>query len=331
MLKLNPRKILAFEIEDLWKLLTGQFILVMDDGEVITNYKEVLFSAYCWKIHRLYPNLPMLKRHLVSSVMNNNTINNNTHVALLSNIHKDLIEYYNIEDPMKIWELAQLYYQITNDLYNGLIIHISEYTTGMDILDFIEVFRHPDIQQANTEVKPEYSSIKNCYDKIIYTIMNSPDLRYNNLTHSVKSGLVRMNNLKQCIGPRGFLDDIDGTIFENPIMTGYLEGISNLLDSFMESRSASKALFFSKGQLEDTEYFARRLQLQTMVVSRVHIGDCGSTNYLHWTIRDKDLPLMTGVYYLDDETNSLKYIRKEDKHLVGKILKLRSPVAGCLQ
>ena len=99
MLKLNPRKINQHEPSDLWGLLTGKFILVMDDGEIETDYKKVLFSSYCWKVHRLYPKLPFLQKHLVTSVMKNGAIDNKTHVNLLSNIHKDLIEVYQIENP----------------------------------------------------------------------------------------------------------------------------------------------------------------------------------------------------------------------------------------
>lgn len=329
MLVLDPRKLMQFSPNELWSHLTGSFILRMDDGDIETNYKEVLFSRYCWEAHALYPKLPFYKRHLISSVMKHGAVDTKSHARLLSNIHKDILEVYDITDPMKIWELAKLYYKITNNIYNGMITNVSEYVTGMDILDFIEVYKEKDINEAVNNVKPDAKSIKSCYDKIIYSIYNSKEISNNVLVNSVKSGLVRMNNLKQVIGPRGYLDDISGDVFPNPVLSGFLEGLTTVHDSLVESRTASKNLFFSKADLEDAEYFARRLQLQTMVIERIHPGDCGSKSYLHWNIKENDLNLMTGVYYLDEETQTLKYIKDTDKHLVGKTLKIRSPVAGC--
>ena len=65
------------------------------------------------------------------------------------------------------------------------------------------------------------------------------------------------------------------------------------------------------------------------------MGDCGSKEYLYWTVRDKqyddegavvqksDLELLAGKYFLNSD-GGLTAIRKDDKHLLGHTLKLRS-------
>ena len=59
---IHARKLLGFTTSQLWDVLTGEFQLQFDDGEVIqTNDKETLYSSYVWDFHRLYPNTPLLK------------------------------------------------------------------------------------------------------------------------------------------------------------------------------------------------------------------------------------------------------------------------------
>jgi hypothetical protein len=39
--------------EELIERLSGSFILVFDDGELVTNYKETIYSSFIWDYHRL--------------------------------------------------------------------------------------------------------------------------------------------------------------------------------------------------------------------------------------------------------------------------------------
>lgn len=149
----------------------------------------------------------------------------------------------------------------------------------------------------------------------------------------VRSRLVNDMQILQCIGPRGFMTDIDSFEFRFPILRGYAEGIRSFQDSLIESRSAAKSLLFSKSPLQEAEYFSRRLQLMSQIVQNLHEGDCGSTEYLHWNVRDKqvidgitvfggDLKNLEGKHYVEDGV--LKTIMEGDKHLIGKSLLLRS-------
>ena len=49
MYRIRARKLLAFEPEQLWDHLIGEFTLIFDDGEELhTNYRETIYSAYYW-------------------------------------------------------------------------------------------------------------------------------------------------------------------------------------------------------------------------------------------------------------------------------------------
>lgn len=52
-----------FPPDELWKHITGEFIIVMDDCEFVTNHVETCYSNYVWEFHRRYPDTPFLKEH----------------------------------------------------------------------------------------------------------------------------------------------------------------------------------------------------------------------------------------------------------------------------
>ncbi len=147
--------------------------------------------------------------------------------------------------------------------------------------------------------------------------------------------------LLQCLTARGFLTDTDSTQYKTPILRGYADGLRLFYDSLIESRSAAKALIFSKKPLQDAEYFSRRLQLMDQIVRNLHHGDCGSKEYQSWHVQGPqfdekgkeifsgDLPRLAGKYYFDDESKSLKEIYVSDKHLIGEQLKLRTVLECC--
>jgi hypothetical protein len=151
--------------------------------------------------------------------------------------------------------------------------------------------------------------------------------------------MVNSNQVLQCIGPRGFVSEVDGAIMANPVDRSYTQGMRSLYNTIAESRTAAKSLYFSESPLQDSEYFSRRLQLVCMTVEKLHRVDCGSQKYLEWRIKPKiiiqdreiypgDLKFLVGKYYLDETSNTLKIINKTDTHLIDTVVKLRS-VLNC--
>jgi hypothetical protein len=140
-----------------------------------------------------------------------------------------------------------------------------------------------------------------------------------------RSKLVSFGQVQQCVGPRGFLTDTDSTEFSYPVMRSYVSGMRLFEEELIESRSAAKALLFSKSPLQQAEYFSRRLQLMSQIVQNLHMGDCGSTDYLRWQVRAKDLKQMIGKHYLDD-SGKLKTITSNSQDLIGKTIKIRSVI-----
>ena len=349
MVKINCRDLLHRPMDDLWGIEgvydnenRQKIIVVFDDGEVETTWQETIYSVYTWEFHRRYPLTPMLKSHHVNTILGGKRLGSKTHLELLGSVMFTTYDVYQdkVEDQRKLLDdLRKLTYQLTNHMYNDLTYRLGSYVVSLDIIDFINIDSNPAVSKANSEVESNQDSIDSCYKTIQHELLTSPALANNPIALAVKSKLADTNQVNQCVGPRGYLTDNDSNIFPNAILRSYTKGIRKFHDSLIESRMASKALIFSKAPLQEAEYFSRRLQLMCQVVQRLHWGDCGSASYLHWKVRDReldengqvvfggDLHQIVGSTYLDDD-NKLKYVKADDRHLIGRTLKLRSAL-GC--
>lgn len=352
MKRISARFLLTIPTDDLWEILTGRFILVFDDGELEVNDKSTIYSSYAWEYHRRFPNTPMLMKHHVVTVIGNKYLGANTHRQLLRNCAWSTYDAYlrqPFPDPNNNWIptpmeeidmrdiLARMIYRITNHMYNDLTYRLEEWVTSMDILSFIDVVKHPKVMEANDATEPSEKSIELTYNKIRDILKTDPALEHNTLARAVRFDLVKDGQVMQCVSHRGFLTDINSHRFGEPTMRGYIHGFRRFYDSLVESRSAAKALAFTKAPLQDSEYFSRRLQLVALTLSNLHYVDCGTTKHLLWSVqgevkengitkRQSDLKYLDGKYYLDEDTKQLKMIRSSDKHLIGKTLKLRSVI-----
>lgn len=342
-MRIQAYKLLSFTPAELWAGLEGDMTLVFGDEEVQTNHREVIYSSYIWEMLRHYPKTVFKKSHHIGHINKNGELAAGAHLKLINNLFWDVYDTYAseyIDRRVLLDELSLLTYQITNTMYNDLSIRLEAYVTSLDITDFIALTKDPVIEQSILSAEPSEEGIVRVNTIITNQIYDEPKFKYNPLAIAIRTGIARMGQALQCIGLRGFLTDVDSTIFKEPIMAGYVYGIRSLYSSMIESRSASKSLMNTTKPLQDSEYFSRRQQLVCMNIKHLHLGDCGSTHYLNWLVRDVryegttkvsdgDLATIVGKYYLDETTNKLKIVRKSDTHLIGTTIKLRSITAGC--
>jgi hypothetical protein len=349
MIKIRARKLLAMTTDDLWDTLTGRFILIFDDNqELETNWRKTVISSYAWEFHRQWGKTPLLKHHHIDGVLGKKRYSASTPLDLLGNCMWSVYEIYG--DAVGRDVLAQRIYQLNNIIYNEMSYRCEADVGSMDILDWMEVLDHPKIIAMKEKVKDAVNKtpdeggrmIKEAYGVIDDVLGNGQDLPMNAVSLALRSKLVNANQVQQSIGPRGYLTDIDSDQFRYPIIPGYVEGIRSLYDSVIESRSAAKALQFSKSPLQEAEYFSRRLQLMCQTVRNLHQNcDCGTTETLRWQVRGKevneegdevfggDLPLLLGKFYVDEKTGGLRVIRGDkydQENLIGKSIRLRSVI-----
>jgi hypothetical protein len=332
----NVRDIVKEDISTLWQTLPDLLTIRFEDGtELITNKRQTFYSRYAWEIFNHYPNTPITQRHHVASVLKGSNLSSDTHIKLFEVILTDVVDTYKLTEPESKEHILELIYLLTNRIHNEISKYAEEYVTSIDILDFLEVIDHPVIKQANDTCEENHRSIFANYATIMETMMKDPSLINNGLVRAVKSKMVNANQVFQCVAIRGFPTEVTGAIMSKPIMSNYTKGMNTVYDYITESRSAAKALYFSEAPLQDAEYFARRLQLLTMVVQRVSYTDCGSTKYVRWlvvgptkddvgnTVYAGDLKFMVGKNYMDED-GKMKQIRGDETHLYGKTINMRS-------
>jgi hypothetical protein len=365
--KIKASKLLAYTVEQLWDNLEGNFTLLFGKEEVPTNHRETIYSAYVWTFHKRYPKTPLKANHHIASITKGKELPSQAHLKLINAVFWDVYDAYASDYPdvrQLLDDLSLLAYQITNVMYNDLSLRLEPYVTSLDITDFIAITKHPAVEkvqvEADTFVNELYSAefdpsnktmvaslqsaaeskINEVTDTIIKQINEAEELKDNPLAVAIRTGMARMGQALQCLGPRGFVTDVDSEIFPKPVTSGYIHGIRSMYGSMIESRSAAKSLMNTTKPLQDAEYFSRRQQLVCMNIRNLHMCDCGSTNYLLWNVRDVryegpnrisdgDLSTIAGKFYLDEETNTLKVVHKTDTHLIGKTIKMRAITAGC--
>ena len=345
--KFSADLMLTNSTQELIEKLSGDFILVFDDGELRTNYKETIYSSFIWLFHRRFPMVPLSYKHHVASLFKRDEDGNylsgnkgDTHIKLLNKVYWDTHAIINKDNPAHFdEELCELAFIATNDLYNYLS-SLDEYVESFDILDYLEIRELPEVKQVLADIDTD-ESINIAYDTVSKTIKKDIRLNRNPLVRADRDGSIKHMQLLQCMVARGKTTDIDSYQFKEPIKRGYLDGFKTIYETIIESRPASQSLFFNKDTLKKTEYFSRRLQIQTMIVERVHPGDCGSQNYLIWKLsgenydshgrltKQKDSHYFRGKFFLNEETGQLQEFKESDEHYIGKRLKFRSPVAGC--
>lgn len=338
----SARKMLQATTEELFQNLSGDFVLVFDDGEMTVSARSTMFSSYAWDLIRAYPLTPILKKHHCATVTDASPFGSGTHIKLLNNIIWDVHDTYRkAGQAVNMMELGRMVYEITNNIYNDMILKTEDSVVSLDILDFIEIMEYPKVKEVldNPQETPEF--VENSYRVLKEALRRTPELMNNNLSKAVRAGLVREGQTLQTLGARGFVTDVDSHLFKFPITRGFAKGLRSFSDALIESRSSAKSLISNKVLISDAEYFSRRLQILTQIVETLHQGDCGSTHYLRWKVRDKeidntgkvlrpsDLETLQGKYFLDDSTGTLKILKSSDTQYLGKILKFRSPIAGC--
>jgi hypothetical protein len=322
MATLKARAIAALSVDELWELPETPFKIEFDNGVIETSARATIFSAYIFgPFYQQYPEMPALKEHHIGD----NYLTGNTTLSMTGRMANDWHDTYGItKDQEVMWRLI---YQITNNIYNDFTYRLEEYVGTLSILDFMEVLDQPQIAAINANVQPNRGSVDEAYRQI-RKVLNDPKVLTNNpVSKSVRSKLVSIGQVLQCVGPRGLCTDIDSNIFRDPILVGYVQGIRSLADSMIESRSAAKSMMFTKDPLQASQYFNRKMQLLTGSFLRIHAGDCGSPHTIPMAVHSKDLDAFAGKYYIK-EGKLLRFL-ETDKHLIDETVYMRT-IFGCL-
>lgn len=316
----NARDLATMPKSDLWNLPDGPMKVVFDDGVLETYTRATVYSAYMWGFYAKYPKTPALMSHHLGKAR----VGGDTHMELLNRVLWDCYDTYLwAGEELDLESMSKDIYEYTNQIYNDFTYRLEANVRSINITHFIQVIHHPKIRAANDSViEDNRLSIEQAWRTIEKVLKDPKELIDNPVAKAAKNGLVSMMQIRQCVGPRGPVTDVDSNYFKHPVTRGYVHGLRSLEDSMKESRSAAKSALFTEKPLQDTEYFNRQLQLLCDTVERVHPGDCGTEGYVEWRVRAGDLKDLAGKYYITDQ--GLKRVDVKDDWLKGEVIKLRS-------
>lgn len=337
MRRIRARDLLTITPNNLWLNLTGEFIIVMDDGEFKTNFADTCYSRYVWEFHRQYPDTPLLIEHHLRGVARGNRLSIGIDSELLGRVMMCTYDTYRSRgvklDPT-LWKMA---YDIHNDIYVNVYRRAGRHVGTIDILHFHEAMDEPEIYAANQAVQRGEIGVNDVYAVIDKVFKDKNRLKNNPIAREYRSKLLKQTQVHQNIGPRGNPTDMNSRIFAEPIRRGYVEGIRDIYGSAVETRSAARSSYYAAESLRMSEYFSRKLQFVSQNVRNIHQDcDCGSKEYLPWTIRDdkrdehgeivrtSDLVLLNGKHYINEVTGQLETIRPDMTHLLGQTVRLRT-------
>lgn len=342
----NARVLAQLSEEKIQTILPKRFMLVFDDGAFETTARKTIFSWYAWWPIRHKPEMPMLS----SYHMGNNNLTGKTIDAITELTAWGMYDAFPGEiDPEY---LALRIKQENNHFYNSMTYGLEEYVTSISAIDFIDVIYHPKIleitghlQSLDLTNKGQLANmereIEDAYNRAEEIIMNDPLLKGNRLVEAVKSKIVDILQVLQCVVARGKPTDVDSNVFPKPIVRGFGQGLSEFHDVFIESSSAKKALGMAKTPLAKVEYFNRQQQLSAQTLStldgmsnfyQIHgincnslngQHDCGSKEYVLWKVDKKNLRDLDGLYHWND-AGVMELIKPHSTHLIGKLVKLRT-------
>lgn len=310
-----------------------------EDGvRVQTTRRRTYVSSFFWTVFLEFPEVKIPSNCHVQTILGSQALQSGTHGKLASNVYKAVANHLDFVKPVEREIVQRLVQVATNELYNELRENSGPHLQTIHLMDCITLMYHPQIWEACTTAEDTPQGIEGAYKVIRKVIDTDETVRGNGMTKATRSGAVKFNQVCQSIGKRGFPKEVNGRLFRVNAKSNYLFGIVNLYEFAADSRGSAEHLSATESPLQDSEYFSRRLQLQTCVVERVDYEDCGTTQTIPWLVRPagyiestgefrkSDLNFLIGKIYVCPQDGSLKTIMGDEKHLESKVIQLRSPM-----
>jgi len=327
MLTIPVRRMLGFSPEDFERRLKSTVKVEYEDGVIVRHTsREMTVNRYLYTIMELIPESPILSTY---SIHNYYVSGHYVGKSLNKAMEAMLKGYCNLSDPsivsrVVIEDLYERMYMVFENVYNYIICNHLEYVASLDIRDFLEIQNEKVLLDAISAVRVDKTKESVAEAYVVLDNLICSDYRHSNnpIAKGYISGTIARDQVKQLLGPRGFVTDINGAIYKYPIASSFVLGLSDIYEMAAESRSGAKAIYMSTKAIQTSEYFAREMQLGTMHIESLVDGDCGNKEFLEWRVSEDDLPNLNGKHYFDNGVE--RVVSVDDTALIGELIHLRS-------
>lgn len=306
----------------------------INDDKIEMTYAELLINTVLWTPYAYYPDIKLTKEDIFDC----KTLNADT----LFNYFDSLIDKFITHDNCK--ELNIIISQMIETL--GTISYYFNPKLG----NTINLFSLIKLDRNNKE-----------FDEIISTKFDRNDTSYD-IEQELKIKLKRLlhiletddNCLKDYVNAKeginslqlsqfainvGNKPSLSGQTIPMPVNSNFLKGLETPSQYYIDAISGRKAQIINSTSLKQSGYLNRKLSILTIGVnSEFDIDDCHTPNYLEVKIEDETfLKRFHGRTMITDckkngTHQQLKTIdSKKDLDLIGKVIKVRSPITCCLK
>lgn len=356
---ISVREIMSMSISDIWDIEPGRYNVTFDNGEVISSSRRrIIIDRHLWQMfehvgvkgtpegngqwltvaggpplfitnelwekYQALPNVSITPCCSINTVMGNNPLNGSTHIKTINNCFIEIIKSLGLRWYRDKEYLLEKVIRVTGSYYNDVIINLGAFITTIDATDLVDFLHIPEIVEIKSRIENHPDSIDAAHKALTRFVMTTDNK--NNLILPNRSGAIRNSLFNQGI-TRGFVSDIDRTVFSDAVLEGYFRGIRTHRGIAIESRTGAKSMFASESTIRDAEYTARRYTITGMVVEKPVPIDCGSTVYRSVLMTELYLRNMVGKWMVTED-GSLRMIEGTEKELVGTMVKYRH-VNGC--
>ena len=336
MKAIQIREIMKFSPKELTDGLKTDLHVIMEDGQVhLIPYRELIVMRYLLSLFEMFPQLKIESKHILRNYFSLNGLFTSKTIPKWFEVAIEDIVKYVVKPQNNRKILADVYkviWEINNQIYNEIVYANIGYSSSVNIEEFLEIQMDNKLLDSMRRVAKEQTpdSVRDSYKVLEDIIYNKKELAKNQIVKNYIAGTINQNQVKQILGPRGFLTEINNMIYKYPIASSFCLGLANIYDMAIESRAAAKALSVATSSIKDSEYFARETQLVTMITEKLVDGDCGTKDYVEWYVRGSkegeksDIPNLVGKRWYNPKTKQEEVITAKDKHLEGQTIKLRS-------
>lgn len=320
-----------------WDIPPGQHQVKFADKTVKMTREKLIYSRFYWHLHRVVGSRSIPSTHALLG-----DYRADTHIKLGAVVFMGV--FNSLPQPPKpgvIWELSREFLEIGSAICNMVSAQLGAYVTSACLYDAVAILEDPRVKEAKesyraavpdknyslpqSAIKEEMEKVYSVVRHVLYSD-DAGNLLGNGIRKLCRTGQVSQGQMLQLIGPRGFVPDVDGWVFQYPIDNGYLEGLDKLVDAAMESRSSSRSLLMQDDPLQQSEYFNRRMQLLCSVIHSV-VGD-SCTGYVtdNYYVNEGESEMLKGSYHMVDGQPVM--IWDDHADLVGQFIQLRT-ISGC--
>lgn len=339
MKKYPIRDLLVMDPEIIWEQLRGEFIVVCDDGEIVTNRKETWFSTFAWQIFKEFPLPEYRLEHHFAYHFKNKLFRSTSHFPLLEACGFSAMDAHRAT--LTPERLAEVLFKLICDITNAITTRFGKYVASIDIFDFIDLANRPEVVAIKAKIEPNEQSINQGAQEFEKMVMDPKSaIGLMPICRMAQTKLIKLEQLTQCCLIRGYCQDVDASVFRKPIMRSFVEGIRKMDDFIAESRSAAVAISMAGNPLQMAEYSSRKMQFLDQIITTLHRGDCGASHFVRITLRDtaydefgrvarsSDFEVWDGKYYHTGD-GVLKILHQKDKSLLGQPIYVRTSL-GCV-